>query len=500
MFKNYLKIAWRNLRKDRQFTLLNLVGLSTGMACTLLIYLWVTDELNVDRFHQNDARLFQIMVNNHNAGTVSTVPQTPALLAQALAKEIPGIDYAAATVTTIGLKKTTLSAGDKLTKAIGQYAGKDYFRMFSWHLLAGKEDQVLASKNSIVLSRDLAIRLFGTAEKVIGKPVSWQKDKLYIVSGIFEGTPANSSIQFDYVMSYENFLDERPYEKDWNNSDPNTYLVLKEGVDPARFNQRIAGFLKTKIPGTTASLYLQPFSSGYLHGKYENGVQAGGRIEYVRLFSLIAVFILILACINFMNLSTAKAAGRMKEVGIKKVVGASRGALVLQYLSESMLMSFLSLLIALSLVAVLLPSFNALTGKQLALRFDSPLLLCIISVGLLTGLMAGSYPALYISGFAPVAILQRKLRNTPGELWIRKGLVVFQFTLSVSFIVSVLVVYRQIEFIQTANEGFNKENTISFDMEGKFSTPEEMKAFTTGVQSLLQEVKEVPGIVNASSM
>jgi putative ABC transport system permease protein len=500
MLKSYLKIAWRNLRKDRQFTFLNLVGLSTGLACTLLIYLWVTDEWSVDRFHQKDARLFQLMVNGRNDGVIGTAPQTPALLAQTLAKEMPGIDYAVATVPTIGIKKTTLSVGDNVTKAVGQYAGKDYFNMFSWHLLQGKEDQVLTDKSFIVLSKDLALKLFHTTGNVIGKTVVWQHDRPYTVSGIFEGTPANSSVQFDYVMPYDVFLDDRPYEKDWNNSDPYTYLVLKDGVDPAQFNQKIAGFLKTKNPKTTGTLLLQRFSSGYLHGKYENGVQAGGRIEYVRLFSLIAAFILVLACINFMNLSTAKAAGRMKEVGIKKVVGASRAALIGQYLGESLLMSFLSLVAAIGLVSLLLAPFNALTGKQLALHFDTNLILSLLTVGLITGLLAGSYPALYLSGFRPVAILKGKLKNSAGELWVRKGLVVFQFALSMAFIVSVLVVYRQIVFIQTSNQGFNKDNTISFDMEGKISTPEEIKAYTSGVQSLLREVKNIPGVVKASSI
>jgi ABC-type antimicrobial peptide transport system permease subunit len=500
MLKSYFKIAWRNLLKDRQFTFLNLVGLSTGLACTLLIYLWVTDELNVDKFHENDARLFQVLVNNQNAGVIGTGTATPGLLAQALAKEMPGVKYAAATVPTIGLKKTTLSAGDHVTKAVGQYADKDYFNMFSWHLIQGKNAEVLADKNSIVLSKDLAMKLFNTTDNIIGKTVVWQQDKPYTVSGIFEGTPANSSVQFDYVLPYEAFLDARPYEKDWENVDPSTYLVLDKDVDWHRFNKNIAGFLKTKSPKSTNTLFLRPFSTGYLYDKYENGVQTGGRIEYVKLFSIIAAFILMIACINFMNLATAKAAGRMKEVGIKKVVGAGRATLMLQYLGESMLMCFISLTVAVVLVAFLIAPFNVITGKQLALHFDTRLILSVLGVGIFTGLIAGSYPAFFLSGFSPVAILKGKLKNSAGESWFRKGLVVFQFTLSVVFIISVLVVYRQIVFIQTKNQGFNKDNVISFDMEGKFSTPEQIRAFLSGVQNYLQEVKNIPGVISASSM
>ncbi|SEW36063.1 ABC-type antimicrobial peptide transport system, permease component [Chitinophaga sp. YR573] len=500
MLKSYFKIAWRNLLKDRQFTFLNLVGLSTGLACTLLIYLWVMDELNVDKFHENDARLFQVLVNSENAGAIGTGSQTPGLLAQTLAKEMPGVRYAVATAPTIGLKKTTLSVGENVTKAVGQYADKDYFNMFSWHLIQGRNTTVLADKNSIVLSKDLAMKLFNRTDNVIGKTVVWQQDKPYTVSGIFEGTPANSSVQFDYILPYEAFLDARPYEKDWGNADPYTYLMLDKDVDWQRFSRNIAGFLKTKDPKTTNTLFLRPFSTGYLYNQYENGVQSGGRIEYVRLFSLIAAFILIIACINFMNLATAKAAGRMKEVGIKKVVGAGRGALILQYLGESMLMCFLSLTVALVLVIFLIPPFNIITGKQLALHFDIRLILSILGVGIFTGLIAGSYPAFYLSGFAPVAILKGKLKNSAGENWLRKALVVFQFTLSVVFIIAVIVVYRQIVFIQTKSQGFNKDNVISFDIEGKFSTPAEVSAFLSSVQNFLREVKNVPGVINASSM
>ncbi|MDR3716842.1 MAG: ABC transporter permease [Puia sp.] len=500
MFKSYIKIAWRNLLKDRQFTLLNLIGLSTGLACALLIFLWVGDERSVDKFHGKDSRLYQVMVNSENAGLIGTTTHTTGLLAQTLAKEMPEVEYASATSETIGLNKTTLSTGDTVTKAVGQYADKDYFRMFSWHLLQGKEDQVLADKNSIVLSKDLALKLFHTTDHVLGKNVIYQHEKPYMVSGIFEDVPANSSVRFDYIIPYEQFLDERPFEKEWTNSDPSTFLVLKAGADPVLFGKKIAGFMKGKVPNSSNTLFLRRFSSGYLYGKYENGVQAGGRIEYVRLFSIIAVFILVIACINFMNLATAKASGRLKEVGIKKVVGAGRGTLILQYLGESMLMVFLALVAALGLVVFLLDPFNALTGKQLALHLDLRLVLSLLAVGLFTAFVAGSYPAIYLSGFRPVAILKGKIKSAAGELWIRKGLVVFQFALSVIFIVSVMVVYRQIAFIQNTNLGFNKDHVLSFDMDGKFSSPEEIRAFVSGMQNLLTEVKNTPGVVDASSM
>jgi ABC-type antimicrobial peptide transport system permease subunit len=247
---------------------------------------------------------------------------------------------------------------------------------------------------------------------------------------------------------------------------------------------------------------VRPFSSGYLHGRYENGIQSGGRIEYVRLFAVIALFILVIACINFMNLATAKASKRMKEVGIKKVVGASRLTLVIQYLGESLLMAFFSLLLAVIVVAVCLPTFNDITGKQLTLVMGAHVILPFLGITLFAGLLAGSYPALYLSGFKPVAILKGKFRNSMTELWVRRGLVVFQFTLSVVFIIAVLAVYRQIEFIQTKDRGFDKDNIISFSAEGMQPgnmTPEEMNAFLAGVETFLGDIKNIPGVVNASS-
>jgi predicted permease len=498
MLKNYLKLAWRNLLKDRQFTILNLVGLSTGLACTLLIYLWVADELKVDKFHDKDGRLFQVMANQKNAGEVRTIQETPSLLADALAKDMPEVEYATASINTMGERTVTLSAGDNKIRAVGQYAGKDYFNVFSWHLIEGNKDQVLADKSSIVISKGLAMKLFHTTENVVGRVVAWQQFQHYTVSGVFEDIPANSSIQFDAVLPFDLFLDANPDEKIWSNSDPHTYVVLKKGTDIDLFNRKIAGYLRSKVKNTSTIFFARPFSDGYLYGTYENGVQSGGRIEYVRLFSIIALFILVIGCINFMNLSTARGARRMKEVGIKKVVGASRQTLILQYLGESMLMAFLSLGLAMLLVRSLLPMFNEITGKALDLHLTPGMFIVVFGITLFTGLMAGSYPALYLSGFNPVTVLKGKIQHWAGELWIRRGLVIFQFTLSVMFIVSVIVVYRQITFIQNKNKGFNKDNVISFNVEGL--SQNNMQAFLAGVQDLLSRVKKMPGVVNASSM
>jgi putative ABC transport system permease protein len=440
------------------------------------------------------------MVNAQNSNDIETIPQTPSLLAEALAKDLPEVEYAVAAIPVSWGSKTTLSVGDNTTKAVGQYAGKDYLNIFSWRLLLGEKNTVLSDKNSIIISKSLALKLFHTTDNILGKTIEWQHERPFTITGIVEGTPNNSTIQFDYILPFQLFLDANPDETKWSNSDPNTYIVLKKGAHIDEFNKKIAAYVKSRIKESNSNLFARPFSKGYLYGNYENGVQTGGRIEYVRLFSIIALFILIIACINFMNLSTAKASQRMKEVGIKKCIGASRGSLVIQYLGESLLMSFLSLVLSIVLLFAFLTPFNEITGKHLSLHFDTNIILPVLGVTLFVGILSGSYPALYLSGFRPVAVLKGKLSASIGELWVRRGLVIFQFTLSVLFIVSVLVIYRQIVFIQSTNQGFNKDHIISFDMEGKASTPEDQKAFLSGVESFLTEVKTIPGVQNASSM
>jgi putative ABC transport system permease protein len=245
-----------------------------------------------------------------------------------------------------------------------------------------------------------------------------------------------------------------------------------------------------KTTGSQETLFVRRFSDKYLYDKYENGIQVGGRIEYIKLFSLIAIFILVIACINFMNLSTAKAFGRIKEVGIKKTLGADRGSLIFQYLGESALMTFLALLLAIGLVFVLLPQFNTITGKNLALHAGSRFVLALLGITLFTSVVSGSYPALYLSGFSPIAVLKGKFSTTPAELLVRRGLVVFQFIMSVVLIVSVLVVYKQLSFIQTKNLGYIRDNIIMFKKDGKLAKDYE---------SFLTDVKKLPGVVNASN-
>ncbi|WP_428331283.1 ABC transporter permease [Mucilaginibacter sp.] len=489
MFKNYLKIAFRNLKKDRQFTLLNVVGLSAGIACTLLIYLWVHDEVSYDKFFVNDSQIYQVMEHRKASGEVQLSDESSGLVSETLILQNPEVEYAAAVAPTDWFQKSTLSVNEKNIKASGQYVGKDYFNIFSFKMLEGNKGKVLEAKNSIVISDELAKKLFSTSENAVGKVIRFQHDKDFFVSGVFEKVPAHSSQQFDFVLSFDYLADVQSWVKTWNNGGPHNFILLKKGTDVDAFNRKIAGIITKNCGDTARSAFAMRFSDNYLQNTFNHGSRVGGRYEYVKLFSLIAVFILIIACINFMNLSTAKASGRMKEVSIKKVVGAARSQLIIQFLSESLLMAVFTTVLAVVVAWLLLPQFNQLTGKDIKLNFDAQLIATLVGITLFTGLISGSYPALYLSKFKPLAILKGKLNSSFSELIARKGLVVFQFTISVMLIVAVLVVYKQIHFIQSKTPGYNKDNVIRFDSEGKLQGNEE--TFTAALRN-------IPGVLNAS--
>lgn len=489
MFKHSLLLIYRNFLRAKSYFLINLVGLTAGLACTLLIYLWVRDELMMNKFHEKDQRLFQVMEHQQYADEIMTTSSTPGVLSETLKDEFPEVEYAA---TTTWINPYTLSVKENNVKADGYHVGKDYFQIFSYHLVQGNAEQVLQDELSIVISRSLAKQLFGSEENAVGKMVEFQHSKSFQVSGVFEDLPSNSSIQFDFVLSFEYYKRDNEWVTEWGNNGPASFVVLKEGTDPVLFANKIKEFVKGKNEDSNVTLFLQQYSDRYLHGRYENGVQSGGRIEYVQLFSIIAVFILVIACINFMNLSTARATRKAKEVGIKKSVGAQRTSLVVQYISESLVMTLLSVILALGIVWLFLPQFNVITDKRIALQLmDRNLLLSLAGIIAFTGLVAGSYPAFYLSGFKPAAVLKGDVKGSIGELWARKGLVVFQFFLSVILIVSVLVIYRQIEFVQTKNLGYNKDHLIRFSLEGKAEQNRE---------TFLNELRRIPGVVNVSSM
>ena len=499
MIKSYLKIAWRNLVKDRQFTLLNLVGLSVGLACSLLIGLWVVDELQMEKYNSNDARLFQVMVDQKGVNGIQVEAGTPGILAAALRTEIPEVADASEVMAASWFNPGGIAGfSEKKLTASPQYIDSNFFRLFDCPWLAGDRDQLFADKRGVAISSVFAARLFGSDRDIIGKTIHYDNYDLtgdFVVRGIFRPNPANATEQFDLLFNWELIPEKRTGYKEWGNYDPNTFVLVRPGTNIAALNKKITKFLVRKSGHAYApDIFLAKFSDRYLYNRYENGAPSGGRITYVRVFLLLAVFILVIACINFMNLSTAKAVYRAREVGIKKVVGASRRSLIFQYLSESVILALLSLAGAVLLMWMLLPVFNTVTGKTLSLHWTPVFALGVVGIAVVTGLFAGSYPAFYLSGFRPVAVLKGTVKSSLGELWARKGLVVFQFTLSVVFIAGVLVIYRQITYIQSHDLGYSRENVIHFDIPFGMDS-----AKLAAAAAFVGELRNLPGVVNAGS-
>jgi putative ABC transport system permease protein len=491
MLKHNLLLIFRSFKRNKSTFIINLVGLSAGLTCTLLIYLWMNDELTKDRFHENGDRIFQVITNQDQSGKLVTVLECPGLLGEVMAQQMPEVEVAVS-ATRID-PQMTLSIDNKHITAGGRFADHNYLNVFSYPLLAGERGRVLKEKNEIVLSEETALRLFANVNDALGKSIDWQTPygkSLLVVTGVFRN-PKEVSEPADIFLSYELFKALLGEDIHWGNHSALVFVRLREDADPIVFNERIKHFVKEQDKKSNLTLFAQPFGETYLYNHYEGGVVSGGRIEYVRLFGVIAIVILAIACINFMNLSTAKATRRLTEVGIKKAVGAKRSSLVIQYMNESLLLSLISMLVALLAVDLVLPSFNTITGKDLSLDFNGTFVLACVCVVIFTGLLAGSYPALHLSGFKPAAVLKGKFTSSITELWARQGLVVFQFMISIVFIVTVWVVYRQISFIQTKNLGYDRDNIIHFKLEG--SLMQRRDAF-------IEELRQIPGVVNASSM
>jgi len=507
MLKHNFIITLRSFMKYRSTFFINITGLTTGLATVFFVYLWVNDEWNKNRFNVNDDRLYQVLQNtNETDGSISTGTGTAGILADALANEIPEIESAVSVVPPSWFNAPgTVIYNEKKIRVPRQYVSKDYFKVFTIDIIRGDVNTALSKKYDILISEALANSLFGNVDEAVGKTLQIRlemEDHLYEVTGVYR-LPSNVTEQYDVLLNYEDFLDRKPWLREWGNSDPNTFVLVKEGVDMNALSAKLAPFMKAKEKDSAKSLMLQKFSDTYLYNRYDNGRVAGGRIEYVRLFIVIAAVILVMACINFMNLSTARATRRLKEVGVKKAIGARRGSLTMQFLVESTALSWLSAILAFVIAWLLVPSFNAMMGKHVVLRLESQFLLSTFVVVTITGFISGSYPALYLSKFKAGEIIKGKIRNSFGELLARKGLVVFQYAISFVLIVGVIVIYRQIEFVQSMNLGYDREHIIHFDLEVEPGKDPNYFApngpFRQSVETMMNETKAIPGVVNVAN-
>lgn len=492
MFRHNFKLAWRSARKDKSTFFINLLGLTAGVSCALLIFLWVQDERSIDQFHTHGENLYQVLENVDQGNGIITRQTNCGPMAEALEADFPEIEKTViATTNWSGMHTLTLK--EENIDAQGVYASEGYFDVFTYPLILG-DASALQDPTGIFLSKSLASRIFGDYESAMGESLTWQHRQDFNVLGIFEDMPSNSSVQFDFVLPWSFFLTENEWITSWGNTAIQTYVLLNPEADFNVVNDKITHFVEEKTEGniTHRRQFLAKYTDLYLHGEYTEGILTGGRIEYVRLFSLIAAFILIIACINFMNLSTAKASGRFKEVAVKKTIGANRKALIFQYLTESFMIVAFAVLLSLLISYFLLPSFNQITGKSLTMSFSSELLIGLFVILLGVSLLAGSYPALYLSGFRPVDIMRGRFQRMFGETWIRKGLVVFQFSTAVILIVIVTVIYQQIKFVQNQHLGYDRDLVILFSRDGVLDEDDRLETF-------LNHVRSMPGVKSASA-
>lgn len=503
MIHNYLKIALRNLLRYKFYSMINVIGLAVGIACCLLILLYIQHELSYDRYHEKADRIYRLAVSLNFGGTEGEIATVGAPAAAALVNDYPEVLDATRFQSTgnwyIRYGETTF----KETRLV--YADANVFDVFTIPLLQGDPKTALAEPNTIVISETMADKYFGTDDP-LGKTLNLDATTDYEVTGVFREIPSNTHFHYDFFASLATIEERLP--PIWLSMNWNTYLVLREGADPTALEAKFpemakkycgpeferfvsASWEEVMESGGRLDFYLQPVTKIHLHSDLLGELEPNSDIKYVYIFSVIAFFILVIACINFMNLSTARSANRAREVGIRKVVGSLRSQLVRQFLAESVVLSVIALFIALLLVGLALSRFNDLAGKELSIRSltDPVILFAFFLMIVFIGLIAGSYPAFFLSSFKPVAVLREKLGSGMRGRWMRRALVVFQFTMSIVLIIGTIVVFKQLKYVQNSKLGFDKEQV--FILHDAF-------ILRSQVESFKNEVLQNPEIVSAT--
>jgi len=480
MLFNYLKIAFRNIVRHKAFAFINIAGLAIGMACSIFILLWVQNELSYDRFHKNANEIYRIAASAGDFKVaVNTAPMPPELkLKMPVVKNM---------VRLKGLEQHMLGEGiKKFDEKRIFYADSTYFQVFSFPLVRGNPATAMNRRDAVLITQDMAKKYFGDADPM-GKTLRVDNKDYVTITGVLENIPANSHLQFDFLMPMSAIAQANQdlKESKWDNFNFYSYLLLDKSFRPtaanlAAMDQRLDKIFKEHVDEKVLKVkfQLQPLTAIHLHSDLQADLPGRGNIQYVHIFFVVAIFILMVACINFMNLATARSARRAREVGLRKVVGAGRGQLIGQFLGESMLIAFISLLIALGIVWLLLPVFNGIAGKTLSIHIlDGKILAGLVGIALLTGLVSGSYPALFLSGFQPAKVLKGNMKTMGGNRIFRNSLVVLQFVVSIILLAGTALVYRQLNFIKNMNLGFEKSNLLYTGMTGElWSKQDALKA------------------------
>ncbi|PZP47624.1 MAG: acetylornithine deacetylase, partial [Pseudopedobacter saltans] len=464
MIRNFLKTIGRNIKRSKTFSFLNIIGLAIGIACAAIIFLWVEFYLNFNHSIKNFDNLYNVKNTQTYGKDVYTFSSTALLTKDILENKLSGVT-SASRYNSYG---ATISVGEKYTSHSGAYVDSAFMDMFDFPMVAGNRSKALNHVNQIAISEKLAENYFA-GQDAMSKTIMVDKQP-YIVSAVFKKRSKNTSFnKVEFLIPFDVFYAPHKGKPEdiWGNNWTDTWVMLSSNVNVEKANQQLKSYIKKTYPESNNSIFLYPLNKMVLYGQFVNGKEdiSSGYIKYIKMFSLIAIIILIIACINFMNLSTARSEKRSKEIGIRKVLGSSRKALIGKLLMESIAIAYNSVLLAVLIIAIVLPMFNQLVHIPLKMElFKSAHLIFLVVIGFFAGILAGSYPALYLSSFNPISALKRQVYKIGGgAINIRKVLVVFQFAISIIIIFSMIVIYQQIQFSKNRDLGFNRNNILSVD-------------------------------------
>lgn len=463
MFKNYLKIAFRNIKRQKGYSFINIAGLSLGLTCSILILLWIKDELSYDRFHENSDEICSVLIQYNNKGKYQKFTQ--GALPIALKEEIPEILNSTKLSPLWPLDKNPIKYEDKSFVMTGGVADPSFFDIFTFPFVKGDSQTALSEPNSVVVTKETAARLFGD-EDPLNKSVqfeTWGRWRNVNISGVIKDFPHNSSIKFDFIIPSSLMKKIRQTWDSWNDICSPAFVLLQKDVSYKAVNEKVKDFILQHRPESKFTVHLHPLKKVHLY-KYTGG----GGITYIYVFSTIGILILAIAVLNYMNLSTARSVKRAKEVGIRKVVGSERSQLIKQFLGESIIVSVIALIFSMLLLKLLIPPVNNLLKSQLKLDYSGIIIFSLIGITIFTGVVSGSYPALFLSNFKPIDVLKNNLKSGSKSIALRKFLVLTQFTISVLLIVCAAMAHRQLTYINDRDLGFDKECIINLEMRGTF--------------------------------
>ena len=465
MIGQYFKTTIRSLSKNKGYSFLNIFGLAVGIACAGLIFLWVENELGYDKSYKKKDRLYFVRENQKYDAYTATFGSTPGVLGPAMQAEIPGV---ANTCRVYDVDNILFTIGDKPMYTAGYYADASIFSMFTLPFVQGNPKTAFAQRYSLVITQKAVEKYFGNETNVLGKTIRVDNKQDYVVTGVIQDIPKNSTIKFEWVAPFEIIFDQSPWLHRWGNNSLSTFVELKPDAQVAAVDKILYDFIQKREPESIARPFLWAMSQWHLYDDFENGrATGGGQIQYVRLFTTIAWIILLIACINFMNLATARSEKRAREVGVRKVLGAGREKLIVQFIGEALLLSAVEAVLAVLIMCLTLPAFNMLVQQELTLDLFKPVhITALVLITVICGLVAGSYPSFYLSSFNPVFVLKGIKLKTGSAVLIRKGLVILQFTVSIVLIVSTIIIYQQIQHVKNRNLGFNKNNLLEANAQG----------------------------------